>query len=318
MTTPFAPQLKLLHQPERLNAFLSGDWRASPALVEISPTNMCPAKCSWCFYAGGHTRDHFPWPDLAGVIEDLDSMGVPAISWTGGGDPAVYPWIDSATQLAHACGIKQGMFTNGYKPLEHPERLDWIRLTVTDRLEIPAVAAEYARHTRTGVVVNLDWPTKKHVRRLAIAARDAGVHYFQLRPALARTAQQTLFVPPPYLQDLETDTFRIETTPYKWHDSQRDHGYPVCHGHRFSPFLWHNGDLSVCAYHQGRPEFVFGNVLEAGSFERVWYSERREQMLLEAVGVVPDCQVCCKNHEINKSLAHLAGDVPGPENVEFL
>lgn len=310
--TSFSPRDKLLLYPERLAAFKRGEDFA-PVLVEISPSNLCNAKCPTCWYVVAdekqkHTKDYMNFALLLGALDDFESMGVEAVTWTGGGDPSIYPQINEAIDAAHAHGLRQAIFTNGYVPIQRPDLMDWIRLTITDRLTIPKCASDYASKTRTGVNVNLAPWNVDHLKRLVQEARDAGCHYFQVRPALAdRIEDQTIIEMPTWLKDYERPGFDVVVTQYKFSDYMRPHGYKKCHGHQVTPFLWHNGDVGVCAYHFGKPEFTFGN-LARESFKEIWEGERRRSMLANGIGVVKACQTCCKPHEANKVLAAIRGE----------
>lgn len=323
MTTSFAPKDKLLFQGHLLEAFQKDDVEASPSSVEISPTNSCNAKCPWCFYVSSdykqrHTHQWIEPTVLDQALNDLKQMGVSAVTWTGGGDPSTYPHIDRAIQTARSCGLKQGMFTNGYKQIADPSALDWIRVTVTERFIVTKHVATYAAATKCGVNFNLTVENEPHLRPMALAARAAGVRYFQVRPALAdRWDLQTEVTIPVHLRELETETFKIVLTSYKFADYGQPHGYPKCHGHRLVPFIWHNGDVAVCAYHFGKAEYTFGN-LNQGTFPEIWTGPQRRQMLSKGIDVIPECQHCCKNHEINKVMASLRGEFEQPEDVEFI
>lgn len=320
----FAPRDKLLLHPERLTAFNLGEDFA-PVLVEISPTNLCNAKCPWCFYVSGeykqrHSNESIGLSTLMAALEDMQYMGVEAVTWTGGGDPSVYAGIDQAIAWAHDRGLEQGMFTNGYKPIQQPELLKWVRLTVTEKFTVPKSASFYASKTRTGVNFNLTADNAKYLQAMVEQARDAGVHYFQVRPALADRADlQKPVVLPDWIHDYATDKFEIVATPYKFDDYMKPHGYPKCHGHQFVPFIWHNGDVAVCAYHFGREQFTFGN-LNRESFRDIWwsYKSRRYKMIRDGVPVIADCQHCCKNHEINKGLAAIRGEYQLTRDGKFL
>lgn len=323
MTTAFAPKDKLLYQLDRLAEFNEGNDIASPSLIEVSPTNSCNAKCPWCFYVSSdykqkHSREELNPYQLHGLLDDLERMRIPAVTWTGGGDPSMFTMIDYAIDEVHRKGIKQGLFTNGYKPISKPEKLAWIRITVTERFTLTRHVAAYAAATKVGVNFNLTPDNEHHLHRMAEAARDLGCRYFQVRPALAdRWDLQTAVEVPLWLRKLETDTFKIVLTPYKFEDHARPHGYPKCYGHQFVPFVWHNGDVSTCAYHFGKPEYTFGN-LSHNSFRQIWLSKQRLEMVSRGIDVIPECQHCCKNHEINKVLASMRGEYERPDDVEFL
>jgi len=323
MPSCFAPQSKLLFYPTQVKAFVD-DHSAPPVNIEISPTHDCPARCPWCWFVSSkanhprHVKEELKFSVLAQTIDAMARMGVKAITWTGGGDPSVYSAINEAIDLTASFGLEQGMFTNGYKPINHPEKLAWIRLTVTEQFRVPKSASGYAAKTKVGVNFNLCQENATHLRAMVEAARSSGVHYFQVRPALATSAEKQLPVEfPEWLQDYSTENFEVVTTDYKFNDYLKPHGYPLCHGHRLVPFVWHNGDVAVCAYHFGKPEFIFGNLNEQ-SFEEIWNGERRATMLRDGVAVIPACQRCCKNHEINKALAALRGEYALVKDQKFL
>lgn len=321
--TEFAPQLKLLHHRDSLRAFIGGDWKAPPVQVEISPTNHCQARCDWCFYVSSeykqkHSREEIEVGTLCAAISTMSDMGVKAISWTGGGDPSAYTGINSAIGWASSCGLRQGIFTNGYGKIGEPQLLDWIRITVTEKFVLTKNVADYVKHTKVGVNFNLCEENFDKLTGMVKQAKDMGVHYFQVRPALADNAGLQKFIEcPDWLKDYGTEEFRIVLTDYKWDDYMNPHGYPKCHGHRMVPFIWHNGDVSTCAYHFGREPFTMGN-LNQDSFRAIWEGDRRRQMCLDGVDVIPECQHCCKLHEINKTLAVINGDVNPAEDLNFL
>jgi MoaA/NifB/PqqE/SkfB family radical SAM enzyme len=299
--TEFDPAAKLV---STLN---DRQWVAPPINVEISPTNSCNAKCPWCFYVSSeykqkHSAEELPAFKLYSALTEMSISGVKAVTWTGGGDPSIYNAIDAVILHAHHCKLKQGMFTNAYKPIKHPELLSWIRVTVTEKYVITKHVAEYAKATKVGVNFNLCAESEPHLATMVKAARDAGVAYFQVRPALADRAELQYPVErPDWLLDFATNDFRIVLTDYKWNDYLKPHGYDTCLGHTFVPFVYHNGDVAVCAYHFGREPFIFGNLRDG--WNTVWLGERRRKMIEEGVKVVHDCQHCCKLHEINKVLA---------------
>ncbi len=276
-----------------------------------------------CFYVSSdykqkHSREELDWGVLQSCLTNLSTLGTKAITWTGGGDPSVYTHIDKAIEYTHSLGLQQGIFTNAYDPLQYPELLDWIRITITEKFLLTKHVKTYIQHTKVGVNYNLCKENEEHLPRLVKQAKDIGAHYFQVRPALAdRYDLQKPIECPTWLKDYETPDFKIVLTDYKWEDYLKPHDYPICHGHSFVPFIWHNGDVAVCAYHFGREDFTFGN-LNQKSFKQIWEGDRRKAMLEQGVNVIPECQHCCKLHEINKSLSVLKGDITVVEDEVFL
>ncbi len=313
--TEFNPLAKLLAHPQHIAAFIANDADKAPVSVEILPTNECNAKCSWCFFAEGaeHRLTHvvgeeLPYAALARCLKSLAQSGVESVVWSGGGEPSVYSEINKAIDLASDLGLKQGMFTNGYKAIAKPEKLQWIRITITEKFVITKHVDEYAKKTKVGVNFNLCEENRAMLVPMLLQARAAGVSYFQVRPALAENwRQQVPMEMPSDLLKFETPDFRVILTPYKFDDYLKPHGYKLCHGHRIVPTIHANGDVSTCAYHSKKEPFIFGNIVW-DSWDTVWLGERRREMLREGILVIDECQHCCKLHEANKALSLLSGD----------
>ena len=316
------PSTKLWSQPKAIRAFLANDWSAPPVNVEIAPTHRCNANCPWCFYTRRdgtrkQSGDDLPWTLLRRCLDDLALLGVKAVTWTGGGEPCVYPDLARAIEHVARRGLRQGLFTNGYQLVDHAERLAWVRISITDRLTVPPITGQYAGNTHTGVVVNVTPENVGELRRLALEARMAGARYFQVRPALAdHWSAQPDIACPTWLLEQATSDFHIELTAYKWTDCTMAHGYPLCHGHRLVPFIWADGSVATCGYHFGNAAFTFGTLWE-NSFAEIWDGDKRRRMLDQGIRVIDTCQHCCKQHEANKALARLRGEL-ATNHAEFV
>ncbi len=269
--------------------------RIAPVNVEISPCGVCNASCDFCFYAngdlGGHRKVFLDKRRLIDLLSECSDMGVKSISWTGGGEPSLYPDIHAVVQWVVMEGMDQGMFTNALAaPRYNPASLQWMRVTMTDK----PFREEYIkalRPTRTlSIAFNYAGPQDDQYLRDTLALGErCGVDYVQVRPALAFHGQTVDIQPPAWTHPL------MHVTDYKFEDARKKHGYATCEGYHFVPFVWEDGDVSVCAYMRQHDGYVLGNV----------YSSTLAKILKKApdsVPVVDQCQVCCKNHEINKAI----------------
>ncbi len=274
---------------------LAGE-KVYPVGLEISPSGVCNAACRFCFYAntgelGDHRKVFLDTGRLAEVLDEAWGLGVKAVTWTGGGDPSLHPDIAKLVSLTAALGLSQGMFTNALaKPKYDPAKLDWVRVTMTDR----PWNEEYIKGLRScravGVAFNYAGPADDEylTKTLAMAER-CGVDYVQLRPALAFHGATVDITPPAVRHPL------LFVTDYKFEEARRKHGYDRCEGYHFVPFLWEDGDLDVCAYMRKHDGYRLGNV----------YRQSLQEILDAAPASVPvsgSCQTCCKLHEINRSV----------------
>lgn len=299
----FNPIAKLFNHGDRIKEWLTTG-RARPILAEISPTGYCNAKCDWCSFADKHEPRHVDADALMQALVDLSSLDLLGINWAGGGEPTIHPHFDRFVSLAHDLGIKQGLFTNAYRPIKNPEYFSWIRVSWTDK------GLDKAIRPTVPFGVNLNQTPEQSPEFLTEAclrAREFGASYFQVRPALTgdwRT-QPELSVPLHLLQ-YTTPEFEVNVTNYKYSDYRAPKHYPDCYGYHLVPAIDWNGLVSACPYQMGAP-YVFGDINKE-SFLDVW------KKLPLAVPADDTCWNCCHNHETNKALY----DAKHIKNPEFI
>lgn len=300
----FNPQAKLASQ-ENFVKFLKGE-KVYPINIEISPSHTCQCTCSWCFYAGTHVKKSEGMMDkniLIQLIKDLKELGLQALSWTGGGEPGLYPHLPEMIELVHSLGIKQGMFTNAhYKINFNPSLFEWIRVSNTN-LKWPLKNLKYLRNNvkTLGMAYNYAGNDEEVKEALKIG-NEVKVDYVQVRQALNLRGLVTDREPP------KIDDPLLFVTKYKFDDSPNPHGYSKCYGFNFVPFVWNNGNVDVCGYmgKHGKP-YTLGNLHEK-RFKQIF---DESPMHVPVVGV---CQTCCKNHMINK----LVNDAIELKDKEFI
>ena len=316
MRERFQPQVKLLKQTEALGEFQRRGRTLRPSLVEVAPTAFCNANCGFCFYGQdksvvGKSGAKIDKDTMSRAIECMGYMGVPAINWTGYGEPSIHPDFRYFTELAKMHGIKQGMFTNAYKTDSYnPEDFDWIRVTVTPKgLEgkVGDNIRELAEQTAVGIGMNItDRTSRFHVRALCQQAKELGVDYFQVRPALAVPGEeQEIIVPPEELKLKETEDFKVFLSPHKFEEYLKERTYDRCFGFHFVPAITPSGMLNACMY---RDDYILGD-LNAENLTDIWARTK------DSFRVTKDCQTCCKNHEINDLLSKLKEPVDDEEFI---
>jgi len=111
---------KMWHFPDRLAALAAGE-PAAPVHVRIKPTNVCNHSCYFCAYRTDAVslgqdmvvRDRIPREKMADIVEDLVAMGVEAVTFSGGGEPLLYPGLAETITTLSEGGIRIGCLTNG-------------------------------------------------------------------------------------------------------------------------------------------------------------------------------------------------------------
>ena len=132
--------LKIFHHAELLQKLKAGE-RVAPIYVRIKPTNICNENCYYCHYKNAYLTldeynpsDFIPHDKMMEIIDDMRDMGVKAVTFSGGGEPLVYPFIAEAMQKVLDSGIDLSIITNGMMLKEENakilSRAKWVRLSI--------------------------------------------------------------------------------------------------------------------------------------------------------------------------------------------
>ena len=80
---------------------LRDNYVTSPIYVRIKPINRCTHKCFFCVYNGDYSgmhqdiskQDILDKNKLFEILNDFKEIGVKAVTYSGGGEPLLYPHI---------------------------------------------------------------------------------------------------------------------------------------------------------------------------------------------------------------------------------
>ena len=298
----FNPTLKLARH-KRFGKYCNGE-QVFPINVEISPTGKCNAKCPWCFYDNKSIDKEFfvdfEKERLKGLMYEFSGLDIKAITWTGGGEPTIYPDFKEIVDLAYSLDIEQGLFTNALAtPSFDPSKLSWIRSSKTDK-DWNVKNLKSLRGCKTlGLCVNYTGDDDI-VRQALDVGEEVGADYVQVRPALKINGLLT------EIEEPKIDHPLLRNTGYKFAEAGQERPYNECEGYHFIPFIWQNGNLDVCGYHWKNPEYNLGNLYQT-SLKKIM------QNAPQSVQVVSSCQTCCKLNEVNI----LINEQKGLEDINF-
>lgn len=292
----FEPKTKLVIH-KQFHDYLQGN-NFYPINVEISISGICNAKCSWCFYKNDHSKKLINKEVLLKTINDLECKDVKAITWTGGGEPTCHPYFDV---FINNTNIKQGLFTNALGTIKYnPNKLEWIRVSKTER-DWNVENLKKLRECKTlGMCINYIGNDNEIYDALKIA-EELKINYVQVRPALNVGNNPTIIKLPNIQHPL------LFLTNYKFEESSKTKNYTKCFGYHFVPFIWENGDVDVCAYQCGKKNYNLGNIYNESIIDIL--NRRPKNVLVDS-----NCQICCKNHEINKFI----NDLDNIEDKDFV
>ncbi len=148
--TPYS-NLKIFAHAQILNDINEGK-RVAPIYIRIKPTNYCNHKCYYCSYADRelglrdsvNKQDQIPWEKMQEIISDIAEMGVKAVTFSGGGEPLLYPYIVDAMRGILNAEIDLSIITNGQ--LLKGERAEVLANAKWVRISFDSANAEtYAR-----------------------------------------------------------------------------------------------------------------------------------------------------------------------------
>lgn len=114
--------MKVFHYDDKINSLPdTSDEIKAPLHIRIKPTNICGHNCWYCAYRDGNLqlgkdmrkRDYIPKEKMVEIINDLEEMGVKAITFSGGGDPFSYPYLLESIKLLSETSIKFASLTHG-------------------------------------------------------------------------------------------------------------------------------------------------------------------------------------------------------------
>lgn len=117
-----------------------------PSQVQLVISDLCNQDCNFCAYrsSSGFSTEQFaengnknpnrkiPTEKCFEILDDCKTLGVEAITFTGGGEPTVHPDHIEIFEHAQGLGFKTGLITNGVKLSLHSvyDNFDWVRISV--------------------------------------------------------------------------------------------------------------------------------------------------------------------------------------------
>lgn len=139
-STPYS-QLKIFYHHDVLHHLMDGE-RCNPVYIRIKPTNRCNHNCSYCHYKNSYLdldddynlTDEIPREKMLETVESMQKLGVKAVTFSGGGEPLLYPHIEETMEQILKSGIDLSIITNGSlltgKKAELLAKAKWVRISV--------------------------------------------------------------------------------------------------------------------------------------------------------------------------------------------
>jgi MoaA/NifB/PqqE/SkfB family radical SAM enzyme len=207
--------LKIFHYPDKIDSLPGSVSTVLPPIhVRIKPTNICNHDCWFCAYRQddfqlGQTmveRDQIPFDKMMEIVDDLIEMKVQAVTFSGGGEPFVYPHLLTTVQRLAKAGIPFASLTNGSRLSGEvaevfAEHGIWVRVSL-DGWDGPSYAkARHTKETEFEKVLGNMKAFKKlggrcYLSTVIVVGHDNGPHIHELVSRLAPLGIDSIKISP--------------------------------------------------------------------------------------------------------------------------
>lgn len=218
-TTPYS-NLKIFHHFNTLAKLKNGE-RCNPLYIRIKPTNVCNQNCYYCHYKNPYLRldeynptDYIPHDKMMEIIDDMGKMGVKAVTFSGGGEPLVYQYIEEAMEKILELGIDLSIITNGSmlngRRAKILARAKWVRISIDSIIpenyaknrgisenaveNLLKNIEEFARikngKCELGVNFVVGKENYKEIEELAVTMKKLGVNHVKFAPLISNETEE--------------------------------------------------------------------------------------------------------------------------------
>lgn len=338
------PRSKVLFHSDKINELRTTGNTSAPVNVEIDLSNRCSHGCSWCHFAYTHTKgplankrnkpdgailggDLMDYNLISSILRQLEMERVKSITWTGGGEPTLYPDFDNVVEYAAFLGLDQGLYTHGghidaeraallkekltfvYVSLDECTPEDFAASKGVNRFNnvlagINHLVAAEGKAT-IGVGFLLHRGNYNKVDDMVKLGEELGVDYVQFRPII--NYEQA--APNQLVEDVQwingainnlrkhagnpkvvTDTWRFEM-----YRDWNGHNYKTCNWSAMQTVITPNGKVWRCTNKREHSDALLGD-LTVDDFQTIWKRSGGPCTVNDG------CRVMCRGHISNITL----------------
>ena len=333
--------IKAFHFADRLREIELGSMPA-PVHVRIKPTNRCNHSCWYCAYRADHMQlgenmaeaDKIPDNKMSEIVDDLISMDVKAVTFSGGGEPLLYKALPETITRLGKGGIKVGCLTNGSNLKgRFADALatygTWVRISIDawdeesySKARATGIGAfsKVIQNIRTfagrdsacvlGASFIVGRANHQRVYEACQLLRRAGVQHVKLSAAVVsndvseNNAYHAPLLATVQLQaeralELEGDDFRV-INHYHTLGECFEKDYPYCPSMKLLTVIGADEMVYACQDKAYTEAGRLGSIKDT-SFREFWFSEANQRRIN---GIIPrrDCRHHCVSHGKNTAI----------------
>jgi len=148
---------KLLKHLDTLQCLQRGI--VKPIMVHVALTNVCNLKCSFCCFANRKKSGYVDFEKLKIGIDGFKYLGTNALELTGGGEPALYPFLNETIDYCYDLGFSLGMCTNGYflRKVKDWNKFKWVRIGMYCIDNNYSIDLDYVRNSQVEISSAYVW-----------------------------------------------------------------------------------------------------------------------------------------------------------------
>lgn len=314
----------------------------APVHVRIKPINACNHSCWFCAYrASGLTlgedmrlRDRIPFDKLCEIADDLIDMGVQAVTFSGGGEPLLYPRIAEIIERLGQAGIRIGTLTNGsYLLGEVADALaryaSWVRVSMdgwddesysrlrsckpgefTRIINNMRAFAERKSACDLGVSFIVGRDNADRLTEVGARVKTLGAQHIKLSPCIVgndaasnntyhEPILETVYSQIDALKQLNDDSFEV-VDHYHRFDELFAKSYTTCPMLEYLTIIAADCSVYTCQDKAYSQSGLLGSI--AGrTFKSFWFSEENA-MRIRSFDPSTQCQHHCVGHQKNRLL----------------
>lgn len=357
MSSKIYSNLKFMHFFPQLEA-LCKKQLVAPVHIRLKPTNSCNHSCNYCAYRMkglqlGETmqeKDSIPWPKMQEFIADIAEMGVKAVTFSGGGEPLVYPMFIETVRLLAANNIKIGILSNGSRLSGETAEVigahaTWVRISIdgwddqsyaeyrhTSPKEFTKVienmksfSAAFSQKCVLGVNINIDQKNAPYIAELCQTLKNCGVRHVKVAGVvISNEGKDNNEYHRPFRelvqkqitaakQELNSSDFEM-VNHYHEMTERFDKSYTICPSIMFRPVVAADCNVYSCQDKAYNKNGLIGSI-KNHRFKELWFSEetlRRVYELNPSKVCRHHCVADKKNRLLNEFM-HL-----DPEHLAFI
>jgi radical SAM protein with 4Fe4S-binding SPASM domain len=307
-----------------------------PIYVRIKPINRCTHKCFFCVYNGDYSgmhenmskKDILDRDKLFEILDDFKELDVKAITYSGGGEPLLYPNIIDTFKKTKDNGIDLSIITNGQ--LLNGDRMKelinakWVRISMDysdekifskSRFVPEKIFFEIIENIRNFSILkneNCDLSVNYIITKLNCETiiesmaflKTLGIDNVRISPLWNHDfIDYHKDIKNKVMADIEYARKKIQTEEFKIYDSyniteeQLKRKYNKCYSMQIIPVIGADGNVYTCHNKAYDNEGIIGNVNDK-SFKEMWFSEETHKFF-NNFNAKNTCNHQCANNKKN-------------------